>query len=113
MQKGIRMAINKFMRLALKALSYPDIDIQKTYQLQRSLQNFKAAGKVHQSKKFRNHIVTDGGREILTRIYTPNDNIGQHTLLFFTAGDGSRKISTHITTYVRPWQMQQAAQSFQ
>ena len=27
------MAINKFMKLALKALSYPDIDIRKIYQL--------------------------------------------------------------------------------
>ena len=32
------MAINKFMRLALKVLSYPDIDIRKTYPL------FKTAG---------------------------------------------------------------------
>ena len=37
------MAINKFMKLALKALSYPDIDIRKTYQLQRSLQSLRAA----------------------------------------------------------------------
>ena len=35
------MAINKLMRLALKLLSYPDIDIRKTYQLERSIQYLK------------------------------------------------------------------------
>lgn len=48
------------------------------------------------AKKFRNHIVTDGGREILTRIYTPNDNIGQHTLLFFHGGGW---VTENINTY--------------
>ena len=31
------MAINAIMRAALKALSYPDLDIKKNYKLQRSV----------------------------------------------------------------------------
>ena len=33
------MAINKAMRAALKALSYPDIDIKKNYKVERELVN--------------------------------------------------------------------------
>lgn len=35
------MAINKAMRLALKALSYPEADIKKLYKLQRSFEIVK------------------------------------------------------------------------
>ena len=31
------MAINKAMRIALKALSYPDFDIKKNYKLHRQI----------------------------------------------------------------------------
>lgn len=90
------MAINKFMKLALKALSYPDIDIRKTYQLQRSLQNL-AAPKVSPHKQdWQDHIVVSEGRKILTRIYFPLQQKAEGTLLFFHGGGW---VTENIDTY--------------
>jgi len=36
------MAINKAMLAALKALSYPDVDIKKTYKLHRRVKNLNS-----------------------------------------------------------------------
>ena len=63
------MAINKFMKLALKALSYPDIDIRKTYQLQRSLQSLRAAPL--DAQRWQDFDVCSGGLTVPVRIYRP------------------------------------------
>ena len=39
------MAINKVMQAALKALSYPDIDVKKNYKLERQLVNVNKSSK--------------------------------------------------------------------
>lgn len=90
------MAINKFMRLALKALSYPDIDIRKTYQLQRSIQHLKAPKLLPPNHNWQDHVVHTGGRDILTRIYTPKQNAEENTLLFFHGGGW---VTESIDTY--------------
>ena len=64
------MAINKFMRLALKVLSYPDIDIRKTYQIERSIRYLKLPALLPKDR-WSDHTISAEGREILTRIYTP------------------------------------------
>ena len=92
----IIMAINKFMRFALKALSYPDLDVQKTYQIQRTIQNLKPSSLLPQSKGCRNHMVWAEDREILTRIYTPRENLQKHTLLFFHGGGW---VTENVNTY--------------
>lgn len=79
------MAINKFMRLALKLLSYPDIDIRKTYQLERSIQYLKSPALLPKNR-WSDHMLFLGDRTIQTRIYTPENNSGANTLLFFHGG---------------------------
>ena len=79
------MAINKFMRLALKVLSYPDIDIRKTYPLERSIRYLRLPALLPKDR-WQDHTIVSEGRKILTRIYTPEDNTGKNTLLFFHGG---------------------------
>lgn len=78
------MAINKFMKLALKALSYPDIDVRRIYQLQRSLQSLKAAPLGAQ--RWQDCDVCADGRTVSVRIYRPEEERNSGTLLFFHGG---------------------------
>ena len=89
------MAINKFMRLALKVLSYPDIDIRKTYPLERSIRYLRLPALLPKDR-WQDHTIVSEGRKILTRIYTPEDNTGKNTLLFFHGGGW---VTESIDTY--------------
>lgn len=89
------MAINKFMRLALKVLSYPDIDIRKTYPLERSIRYLRPPALLPRNR-WRDHMILSDGREILTRIYSPMDDAGMDTLLFFHGGGW---VTESIDTY--------------
>ena len=65
------MAINKLMRLALKALSYPDIDMKKVYPLERTVkEQLKSPHLLKPLYQLWDHKVICAGREILVRIYT-------------------------------------------
>lgn len=81
------MAISKAMRAALKALSYPDIDIKKNYALERVMVN---ATNYHLSKssyKTWDHIVTSGDHSIPVRIFL-SPKKGPHSILLFFHGGG-------------------------
>ena len=90
------MAINQFMRLALKALSYPDIDIRKTYQIQRSLQTLKGPKLPKQKQYCQDCTLYVDNRSILTRIYLPANVPHANTLLFFHGGGW---VTESIDTY--------------
>lgn len=92
------MAINKFMRLALKALSYPDIDIRKTYQIERFMNYIKLPPALLPRFEWRNQAILADGREILTRIYFPEEDDQKHTLLFFHGGGW---VTENVDTYNR------------
>jgi acetyl esterase len=81
------MAINKAMRMALKALSYPELDLKKTYKLQRQL---KAA--VHPVIKplyeVWDHKVSTDDYEIPVRIFMPSAEVSLPKLLVFFHGGG-------------------------
>lgn len=89
------MAINKTMQLVLKALSYPDIDVRKTYKLERAAQiaSAKIRGGVYNTQDI--PLLIDG-REILTRIYTPEGVADRRLLLFFHGGGW---VTENIDTY--------------
>lgn len=89
------MAINKTMRLVLKALSYPDIDIRKTYKLERAAQiaSAKMRGGVYDTQDI---DLTIDGRDILVRIYRPETVIGKRLILFFHGGGW---VTENIDTY--------------
>lgn len=82
------MAINKAMRIALKALSYPDLDVKKNYKLHRQVNNA-----VHPYLKPRykiwDHKITGIDYEIPVRIFLPPDTSKdkpRRVLIFFHGG---------------------------
>ena len=82
------MAINKVMQAALSALSYPDIDIKKTYQIERELEKITAR-RLKNPFLYRlwDHVVPCGDHEIPVRIFAPPGE-GHHPLLIFFHGGG-------------------------
>ena len=87
------VAINKFMRAALKALSYPDISIKETYTLERSIKAIGARRLLRPLyRQWDREIVVDG-RAIPVRVYPPKsvadrdlNEVADHTLVFFHGG---------------------------
>lgn len=87
------MAINKFTRAALKALSYPDISIKDSYPLERSIKSFGSTSLLSPLYRLWDREVVVNGRPIPVRIYPPKkpghsncNEIAEHTLIFFHGG---------------------------
>lgn len=97
------MAISNVLRLALKALSYPDIDVRRTYKLDRAVKNAVTA----LATRFDRYNTEDiplkiAGREILVRQYTPgvsDEAKDDDSLLLFFHGGGW--VTESIDTYNR------------
>lgn len=80
------MAINKAMRIALKALSYPDLDLKKTYKLQRQISN-ATHPYIKPLYRIWDHTVTCKDHEIPVRIFMPpEEEISKRILIFFHGG---------------------------
>ena len=81
------MAINKAMKIALKALSYPDLDIKKTYKLQRQITNV-----THPFIKPLYHIwdhkIASIDHEIPVRIFLPSKTVNTNKVMIFFHGGG-------------------------
>lgn len=90
------MAINKTMRAALKALSFPDIDLKKAYKLQRIVQSAKTPLLTKPLYSMWNHKVYCNGREVLVRLYAPEKPDEKNVLLFFHGGGW---VTENIDTY--------------
>lgn len=81
------MAINKAMRIALKALSYPDLDLKKTYKLQRQLRT-AAHPVIKPLYEMWDHKVSTGDYEVPVRIFMPSPEMSLPKLLIFFHGGG-------------------------
>jgi acetyl esterase/lipase len=81
------MAINKAMRIALRALSYSDLDIKKTYKLQRQLTNV-AHPYIKPLYEMWDHKVSIGEYEIPVRVFMPSKTLEINKLLIFYHGGG-------------------------
>jgi acetyl esterase/lipase len=81
------MAINKAMRIALKALSYPDLDLKKTYKLQRQLRT-AAHPVIKPLYEMWDHKVSTGDYEVPVRIFMPSPEMYLSKLLIFFHGGG-------------------------
>ncbi len=81
------MAINKVMRAALKALSYPDIDVKNNYKLERQVINVSHRQFLKSSYKTWDHKITYEDHDIPVRIFYP-DNPEHHSVLLFFHGGG-------------------------
>ncbi len=81
------MAINKAMRAALSALSYPELDIKKTYLLERELKKL-ASWRLKKPELYRvwEHEVPCGDHMVPVRIFTPKEDARHLVLLFFHGG---------------------------
>ena len=84
------MAINKAMRAALKALSYPEPDITQTYKLKRQVEaiaNKPAKAKAEREKDIviRDDIIRGRrGYDIPIRIFIPSGGKPSGVIVFFS-----------------------------
>ncbi len=90
------MAINKAMRIALKALSYPDLDVKKTYKLQRQLKS-ATHPVLKPLYEMWDHKVSLGEYDIPVRIFMPPSYFSFKKILIFFHGGGF--VFGNIDTY--------------
>lgn len=81
------MAINKAMRAALSILSYPEIDVKKTYMVERELQKLLAY-RLKNSALYRiwDHPVLCDGHNVPVHIFIPTAPSKAALLVFFHGG---------------------------
>jgi acetyl esterase/lipase len=82
------MAINKAMRIALKALSYPDLDVKKNYKLHRQV-NTAVNAYLKPRYSIWDHKIQGLDHDIPVRIFLPPDgseSIPNRVLIFFHGG---------------------------
>jgi acetyl esterase len=81
------MAINRFMRATLKALSYPEIlDKKNGYRLQRTMVNASHPHVLRPFYKIWDHEVWAGDHNIPVRVFSPDLSRTFPVLLFFHGG---------------------------
>lgn len=81
------MAINKAMRAALKALSYPEIDIKKSYRIQRKFVEFTSMRLTRPPLyQIWDHAIQSGDHKIPVRVFSPPDGMRHPVLIFFHGG---------------------------
>lgn len=97
------MAISKIMRAALKALSYPDIDVKNNYKIERKVINVSHHHFLKCCYKTWDHKITYQDHDIPVRIFYPNNENHHSVLLFFHGGgwvtgniDSYNKVCTNM-----------------
>lgn len=81
------MPINKAMLAALSLLSYPELEVEKTYRIERRLQSLTAR-RARKPWLYRiwEHQVSSGGGQAPMRIFSPRQQSRDCVLLFFHGG---------------------------
>lgn len=79
------MAINKFMQAALKAISYNDIDVKKSYKIDRML-NALTHPSFKLFYKSRDNKIEVNGHRLTVRIFPPKQYVSDEVFLFFHGG---------------------------
>lgn len=95
------MAINKAMKLALKALSYPEQDLEQDLEQYRKFVNLKALDPFKGFYDTMDQNIFSGDYHIPVRIYRPNKKMtmeNSHIILFLHGGGW---VSESIDTYNR------------
>ena len=81
------MAINKYMRAALKALSYGEPDLTENYEMVRKIKELKRGGGAGLAYRTWDHLVPCGDHHVPVRIFAPDAGpLGRPVLLFFHGG---------------------------
>lgn len=92
------MAINKWMRAALKALTYSEPDLKKNYKLYRAVNN-TVVTPVKLIYKMNDYKIHLHGAEIPVRIFTPKEQRSSEAFLFFHGGGW---VTGNIDSYTKP-----------
>lgn len=84
------MAISRFMRAALRAFSYPELDIKKNYKFLRQMENLTHKNYFRSLMDYKtwDHQVTCGDHDVPVRLFSPDDRPEGHPLLIFFHGGG-------------------------
>lgn len=81
------MAINKYMRAALKTLSYTEPSMLESYEMMRRINALKGYGRSIKTCCQWDHLVQNGDHDVPVRIFSPNPGpLGCPVLLFFHGG---------------------------
>lgn len=99
---GIRLAINKAVMAAIKALSYIDIDIKKNYKIERQIKNasfHSILGQKRDNERTKDFLFTVDNHEIPVRLFMPYDEYIPLPLIIFFHGGGW--VTGNIDTYDR------------
>lgn len=81
------MAINKYMRAALKTLSYTEPSMLENYEVMRRLNALKGYGRSIKTCCQWDHLVPNGDHNVPVRIFAPDPGpLGRPVLLFFHGG---------------------------
>lgn len=81
------MAINKAMRMALKAISYQELDLKKSYKLKRQLTNVTHPY-IKPLYQIWDHRVSLKDHDVPVRIFLPPEETAVNKLLLFFHGGG-------------------------
>ena len=82
------MAINRYMKAALAALSYADIDIKKNYKLIRKIETAAKKPRLKLMYQMWDHKIEGCGHEIPVRIFLPDKERAAYPVLLFFHGGG-------------------------
>ncbi|QSX05363.1 alpha/beta hydrolase [Sedimentibacter sp. zth1] len=81
------MPISKAMLAALKTLSYPDIDIKKTYKIKRQIENLKIRSVLDGDKyQIWDRTVKNNDYDVPVRIFYPKDSEQDKLIIYFHGG---------------------------
>ncbi len=92
------MAINKWMRATLKALSYKDVNVKKNYKICRAV-NRRMITPVKAFYEMSDYKIHLKGREIPVRIFPPEETRSEQVILFFHGGGW---VIGDIDSYTKP-----------
>lgn len=92
------MAINKFMKATLKALSYPDLNVKENYEFVRKVKTVVGSTPPKAPYVSFDHVIENGDYEIPVRIFKP-DIDGHFPVLIFFHGGGW--VTGNIDSYTR------------
>lgn len=95
---GENLAINKWMRAALKALTYSEPDLKKNYKLYRAVNNVVVTP-VKSIYKMNDYKIRLRGAEIPVRIFSPKERRSDEAFLFFHGGGW---VTGNIDSYTKP-----------
>lgn len=82
------MAINKYMRAALKTLSYTEPSMLENYEMMRRLNSLKSYGRSIKTCCQWDHLVPNGDHDVPVRIFSPDLGPLDHSVLLFFHGGG-------------------------